>query len=565
MQDFVIVLPLMNSSRPSLRIPEILAIVVIALGFFLALYDLSLLEPTHHAWMLEGDAAQHFLGWRFFASEPWSWPPGRIEGFGHPGGTSIVFTDSIPLLAFLFKPLAPWLPQGWHYFGFWMLTTYMLNGWFGLRLAARLTERPLARVLAACFFIVAPPVVMRSGGHEALMAHWIVLAGIGECLSAWSARRWLVLSLVAALVHPYLLLMTLGLMLAAACSHGWSRQDGVLPRLFAQLFGIGCATFIAMVLAGYFSGSGSVSADGFGYYSMNLNAYIDPWFNWSRFLRQRPVGTAGQYEGFMYLGVGMIALTLAAVAVWVAHPSPLPQRQWPLLAAALLFAVWAVSNVVMWGDTELVHLPLPHWLEQGMGVFRASGRLGWVLYYLVCLFVLWAILHYISPLAAPVVLALALVLQVYDQSGKFPEYRQAFAKRSQWVTPLRSEQWQIQARRAHALIVVPPHEPMERLYVPYALLASQHRLVTNAAHIARVDGAADPAGRAAAEALRLGRPDPGVLYVLPDPDARDHVAEALRPQLLQLNGVWMLPPQPGPVPRRQQEKNPRNPEGSPGV
>lgn len=535
-------MPLMHANRPALRPLETLAVAAIAVGFFLALYDLSLLDPTHYVWMLTGDATQHLLGWRFFVSEPWSWPPGRIASYGFPHGTSIVFTDSIPLLALLFKPFASWLPPDWHYFGFWMLTTYMLNGWFGLRLAARLTDRPVSRVLAACFFIVAPPVIMRSGGHEALMAHWIVLAGIGECLSAWSARRWGLLCAVAALVHPYLLLMTLGLMLAAACTQGWTSRELSPVRLAGQVLGVGAVTALTMALAGYFSVSGAIAAEGFGYYSMNLNAYIDPWFNWSRFLRQRPVGTSGQYEGFMYLGVGMIALTLAAVAVWVANPSPLPRRQWPLLAAALLFAAWAVSNVVMWGDTELVRLPLPHPVDQALGVFRASGRLGWVLYYLVCLFVLWAILHYMSPVAAPVVLALALVLQVYDQSSKFPEYRQAFAKRSQWETPLHSPQWDLQARRAHTLLVVPPHEPMERIYGPYALLASQHGLKTNAAHIARADGSVDPSGRAAAEALRLGTPEPGVLYVLPDPEARDHVPWELRQQLLALNGVWVLPP-----------------------
>lgn len=188
-----------------------------------------------------------------------------------------------------------------------------------------------------------------------------------------------------------------------------------------------------------------------------------------------------------------------------------------------------------------------------------------MLYYLVCLFVLWAILHYMSPMAAPVILALALVLQVYDQSGKFPEYRKAFMKRSQWQTPLRSPQWQVLAQRAQALVLVPPHESMERLYAPYALLASQHGLATNAAHIARVDGARETVGRAAAEALRLGRPQPGILYVLPDPEARDHVSQALRPQLLSLNGVWVLPPQPGAAAPASSDKNPRIPQESTGM
>ena len=50
------------------------------------------------------------------------------------------------------------------------------------------------------------------------MAHWLLLAGIETCLRGWSWQRWLAWSAIAALCHPYLLLMVLGPLAAGAAT-----------------------------------------------------------------------------------------------------------------------------------------------------------------------------------------------------------------------------------------------------------------------------------------------------------------------------------------------------------
>ncbi len=59
---------------------------------------------------MKGDWVPHYFGWHFFRVEPWHWPPGVVAGYYAPLGTSIGLTDSIPLAAYLLKPLGPWLP-----------------------------------------------------------------------------------------------------------------------------------------------------------------------------------------------------------------------------------------------------------------------------------------------------------------------------------------------------------------------------------------------------------------------------------------------------------------------
>lgn len=55
---------------------------------------------------MEGDPATHWLGWQFFRNSPLlQWPLGANPDYGMEIGSSIIFSDSIPLLAFIFKPL----------------------------------------------------------------------------------------------------------------------------------------------------------------------------------------------------------------------------------------------------------------------------------------------------------------------------------------------------------------------------------------------------------------------------------------------------------------------------
>jgi hypothetical protein len=166
------------------------------------LFGYATLNPANVAWMMQGDPAQHYLGWQFFRCEPWQWPLGRINSYGYPAGTTIVFSDAIPLLALAFKPFNALLGSEFQYFGLWILSCYLLTGLFAQRLMGWFTPHPWLRMLGACLFILSPPMLMRGYGHEALMAHWLLLAAMHGFLAAWSPRKWLLLLVTAALTIP---------------------------------------------------------------------------------------------------------------------------------------------------------------------------------------------------------------------------------------------------------------------------------------------------------------------------------------------------------------------------
>ena len=49
---------------------------------FFLVFDPRLLDPGYWIWLMEGDPATQYLGWRFFRAEPWHWPPGMIRSYG---------------------------------------------------------------------------------------------------------------------------------------------------------------------------------------------------------------------------------------------------------------------------------------------------------------------------------------------------------------------------------------------------------------------------------------------------------------------------------------------------
>jgi hypothetical protein len=52
------------------------------------------------------DPFKDYLCWMLFRNSPWTFPVGLNPTYGLEFSNSIVFSDSIPLMAFLFKGLA---------------------------------------------------------------------------------------------------------------------------------------------------------------------------------------------------------------------------------------------------------------------------------------------------------------------------------------------------------------------------------------------------------------------------------------------------------------------------
>lgn len=526
-----------------------------ALGavFFIWIAGTRALDPGEIGWLMRYDWTVHFFGWHFFRSEPWHWPPGLIERYYAPLGTSIGFTDSVPLVAMALKPIAAWLPATFQYIGAWLLLCFALQGAFGAWLIAQWTPRASLQAAGAMLFVLMPVLLVRIG-HPALCAQWLLLWALVIAFRPDERRfrtwEWGLLGVIAGLVHPYLAVMVLVMLAGITLTppvHAIRRR--------APAAGLAViATVAAWWASGLFSVSGaeSMATEGLGHYSMNLLAPITP-TGWSWFLPDLPRATTGQdYEGFQYLGLGVLAMIALAALIsllgtrapehsstWAPphsstrapeHPgTPAPGTLAPgtrapwapghlgTLLSCSLMAVYALSPRITFGSRLLLDLSGP-WSEP-MAVFRSTGRFFWPMAYLLLAWALaTTIRRFPSRLALAIVLP-AVMLQFVDLHGAHEERRRTAHSPGfyAWTNPMTSSVWEGVLPLYDHLVLYPPPQCGQSpvAFEPAAYLAGLHGLTINTGGVARPDEAARLRYcRALGDQVKAGTIDDRSLYIM---------------------------------------------------
>lgn len=409
--------------------------------FFYWISGSRVIDVAEFEWLMKLDWRINFLGWHLFRNDPWRIPPGTIDGYLAGEGTTIGFTDSVPLAALLLKPLDPLLPTPFQYFGVWLLVCFVLQGAFGALITRLYTSNVVLQVTGGSLFVLMPTLLMRVG-HPALTAHFVLLWALWVYLSSSSDRpatttRQVLLGFVVGLIHPYLAAMTVALLAAVPLRDRTVRSMiGFAGALLATVFAWWIAGFISV------GSTTDLAGGGLGLYSMNLLSPITP-HGWSTMLPERPVATEMQaYEGFQYLGAGVLLLVLAAVVARLTWRSPSWQPPWPVTVICIASALYAVSPRVTLGDAVLVDLTSPA-LDR-WAFFRASGRFFWPMTYLLLSAAISLVVTRLRTMLAIAVLMSAVTLQFIDQWNAHQERRttsrsDAFHSWERQLSPVWSE------------------------------------------------------------------------------------------------------------------------------
>ena len=488
------------------------------------------------------DTAAHVIGWLFFRNEAWTLPLGALPSLVHPVGTTLGFTDSNPLLAVLLKPLSGWLPSDFQYIGPWLALCFVLQGVFGARIALCFTPRASHATLAGLIFVLAPPMLFRIA-HETLTAHWLLLAAIWVHLDTTLTRTWRLawlagLLLVAAAVHPTLAAMvaTLGLALVVQlCARGDLRPAAAVATA-ALLVLQALATF---ALLGYFGGA-DITGGGFGIYSADLLTLVNG-YDYSRWWPAFPFND-GQYEGFAFLGSGVLLLALAGPVLgrWrrdAAGAAPAPPRRllasrWTALTtAAGLMGLFALSQFVTAGGVTI--LTMRGVYEPVMDLiapFRSSGRFIWPLHY-VAVSAIVAVVVQAAVQRARIGTALLLMALAIQAAEVTRTHRPAGRPLTPWPR-VTAAAWQTLTGGYRHLTVYPPWyvvetedcRPNRRPYsdiVALADFAYRHRLTLNSGYLARYDFPALSAHcRELTRVIGEARPADDTIYVVDGETAR---------------------------------------------
>jgi hypothetical protein len=147
------------------------------------------------------------------------------------------------------------------------------------------------------------------------------------------------------------------------------------------------------------------------------------------FLKALPLGTDGQYEGYGYLGFGMILMLLTAFSLSFQERWPRLKefwgKYWPLIIAISLCFLFALSNHIYIGRLTLLSYK-PGFLENIFNTFRSGGRFIWPVFYCLYIAVIITLSKKVPAKTVMVILLAALWIQVMDISTLIKSRHDAF-------------------------------------------------------------------------------------------------------------------------------------------
>ena len=411
---------------------------------FLWVYGYKIINPLYDAWLFNTDIdlSQHYIGFCHYRMSDWHFPVGMIDTLSYPTRMSVIYTDSIPLFALLFKLFRGVLPVHFQYFGIFGLLSFMLMGGLSSLLIYSLipgiesqydeksdgrlplVNRNLPYVLsliASTVYIMSFTVLQRMFYHTALGAQWILILALYIWVNRKSCSRsvtliaYSLMGLLCVGIHTYYVPMVGSILLAASVERVIrSRVDGdkteqiyegkndhrnnIIPAgyrsaLAEEMINIlsFCLTgLLTLFVFGAFTGPTGGYDEGLGSFTSNLNTFINPIYG-SIILKPMKLYYDFQYEGYGYLGIGAFLLIAVTLVYLVKNIKAAGFKKYfgeHMRAAVFVcllmvdFAL-AVLPMVTFSDKKLFGVPLPSFVRKAAGIFRSNGRFIWVPVYLI--------------------------------------------------------------------------------------------------------------------------------------------------------------------------------------
>lgn len=537
--------------------------VLLGLVVFIIIYGINVINPCNVTWLLHSDdiegsidLTQHYMGWVYYRDTPWTFPIGLTEGL-YIKPVSVVYTDSIPLFAVFFKLFSGILPTSFQYMGIFGLCCYALMGGFGALVTRRFSSNVIVNVISALFFVLSPVLLNRMYLHTALAAHFLIVAGIVVWLYRDRMKRgkallsWTVLLACGTLINPYFTPFLYGILLCAVLQDliGGGKVKHCIVDIVLPL---AVTIFAAWIIGMFYGDTNPGGSGGLAIHSFNMDALVNPVtyasdfghftygyreITYSSIIDGFPLADPRQNEGFAYLGLGMIFLSIISIVILIAYVirrrrivkrnirlgkygyadrplSKMGRRKVISYVIALsvylvVFTFLALSPTWTIGETELFSIPYPDIIWDTLSIYRSSGRFIWPTYYMIMSLSLiipsYIFVHkknntYAESLfphenvfmkeriTVIFIMALCLLVQIIDLSSAIMQKRYDFHKDTEYVSDLQSLAWEEIAGSCDTIVTCPPSRDlyMDNLSaMSFEIYAKEHDMSMNITYLSR--------------------------------------------------------------------------------
>ena len=470
---------------------KLLPAIILGVTSFLLVAGPQILNPENISW-LKGDASQHYQGWAFFRASDWTIPLGSNPKFGLLNNSSIIFSDSIPLFAFIFKLFKSFLTIEFQYLGFWTLACFVFQAIFSSKLISLYVRDWGMQILGAGIFVFSCPMFYRVALHTALASHFLILWALYLYLEKNERRnlvQWLFILTISALIHFYMFsIVSYFWVLSLFCA-----ADKKNVKWYGSVFGeVALVLMVELFVfwqAGYFmSSSNTIASSGYGAYPANLLTFFNP-YGWSYvFPSITPI--RGFDEGFAYLGLGGMGILIAAIPPILQkfkNPKGIKiSKNWVLLLWGMVpISIFAFTNNVHIGAFEFNYY-LPEKIIALFGLLRSSGRMIWPVMYVILLGAILLIANYYRKPIALGILAISFCMQILDTSAGWLPYKRKVIALSfeKEIDNFKNNFWTVGIKQYKQFIALSP----SKLTQDIALFAAKNNLALNYVPVARSDG-----------------------------------------------------------------------------
>ena len=385
------------------------------------------------AWLYgNNDASFYQLGWYFFQNDVWRFPLGSNPNYGDEIASSIVYTDSIPILAFIFKLFRSFIPENFQYFSLWYFLCFYFQLYFSFKILKKYTKSDLYSLIGSIFFIITPIFIFKINWHgSAAMGGFLLCAlylGLLKKIDE-SKLSWIILIILSSLVEYSTMLMII-VIYSFLRLFNLSLNKISFFELIKDFFLIFTILIFALYITGYFEVRiADTLGSGFGHYKLNLLSPFDPVdsvnnISWSWFLPDIKLTRGEELEAFNYFGLGQIILFLTAFLFFLNKNyktkllSVRNNKQIrALIYISIFMTLWALSNKISLGSYTIIEIPFNKYIFALFSVAKNTGRMFWIVNYFLLILSIVIIYKCMNERFSLMIISLFLVIQIFDTSA----------------------------------------------------------------------------------------------------------------------------------------------------
>lgn len=405
-------------------------LIITSISFCFYLLGPNYISPLNSEWLFSGDLSTYQLGWQFFKLDEWRFPLGINPNYGIYLNNSVVFSDSLPLVAIFFKIFKNFLPSEFQYFSIWILVCVYLQLYFSFKIIYKITNNLLYSAVSSLFFGIATVFIHRSGIHLSLFGQWIILSFFYvELLDKNKFYYKNLIILLSTTIHFYFTIILLIIFFIEKVID-YFRNKKLIKSILIQTSIILFSSLFLMYIIGYFS----LNLDdglgwGYGYYNFNLNSFFNPVGQtniseviWSNFLAKREFQN-GQIEGFSYLGVSGFIFLIIFLFNMFNKRNNIIYSNIKIFTICVIFLILSTSNNIYFDQTSIINIPLNKFFYAIASIIRASGRLIWPIYYLIFIVGIIFIYQNFQKKISLLIILILLLVQIVDISKGLNQYK----------------------------------------------------------------------------------------------------------------------------------------------